>query len=77
MPLSEASFRAATGRRYRLRVADILTSLDEADRATLARVLADRNLSHESIARTLRTEKIDCSGSAVRTYRMRELGWQD
>jgi hypothetical protein len=77
MALDEGSFRAAGGRRYRSRIADIFTALDESDSQVLTRVLADRAINAEAIARTLTKEGHHCSPNAVRYYRRTVLGWQD
>jgi hypothetical protein len=77
LSLDEASFRAASGRRYTTRIEDIFTKLDEADSATLRRVLADRDISHEAVALTLTTSGYPASRNAVRHYRFAVLRWQD
>jgi hypothetical protein len=66
--LDEASFRAASGRRYTCRIAAILKELDEADRATLRGVLAS-DISNDAIARTLAGVGHPISGGAVRNHR--------
>lgn len=77
MPLDEGSFRAAGGRRYRSRIADIFQALDETDSGVLTRVLADKGISAEAIARTLTHEGHPCSANAVRFYRRAVLLWAD
>ena len=69
MPLTEASFRAASGRRYGCRVGAILTELDDEDRATLQRVLADQSISIRAVARVLTDSGYVVSETSVNRHR--------
>lgn len=74
--LTEASFLAASGRRYGCRVGAILRELDDEDRTTLLHVLSDRRpdgdyrISHRGIAVTLTGAGHRLSDSTVRKHRI-------
>jgi hypothetical protein len=68
--LTEASFQAASGRRYGCKVGDILQKLDEDDRATLLRVLADTRISDHGIAKVLTEQGHSVAGNTVWKHRI-------
>lgn len=77
--LTEASFLAATGRRYGCRIADVLRNLDDKDRATLEKVLTARNrngdaylVSHRAVADVLTAAGHKITRSSVEIHRRHE-----
>ena len=74
MALDEASFAARTGRRYGCVVADIIATLDEADRATFQKVLDSKvgdkyTISHQAVANTMRSAGYPLGQTSVQKHR--------
>jgi hypothetical protein len=76
LALSEASFAAVSGRSYDCLIGNTLLILNEADAATLRRVLAERKsdgkyrYSHQSVATTLTMNGHRVGPTTVQKHRM-------
>ncbi len=69
MALDEASFLAASGRRFECRVGDILNELDDEDRATLLRVLANPKVSVPAIVTVMTEAGHEITAHQVKRHR--------